>query len=219
MYLSHQEVHQLAEACGPFRLAVLFLAYPGVRFGELAALCIHRIDLTRRRASITESVTLVRGVQTWGTPKGHERREVPIPRFLVDELAVYVAGRDPTDLAFSGVKGGALRAQAFQRAMLTDTSAELGLGGLHTHALRHTAASLAIASGANIKAAQQMLGHNSATMTLDLYGHLFPDQLDEVANRMDAAARSECVPVVYPGVGDADPHPVWKRLNPSVRGV
>jgi len=195
MYLTHQEVHQLAEACGPYRLVVLFLAYTGVRFGEMAALRIHRIDLMRRRAAITESVTLVRGVQTWGTPKGHERREVPIPRFLAEELVAHLAGRDEGQLAFSGIKGGgALRAQVFQRAVLTDTAAELGLGGLHPHALRHTAASLAIASGANIKVVQQMLGHKSATMTLDLYGHLFPDQLDEVANRMDAAARS----LVYP---------------------
>ena len=51
--------------------------------------------LMRRRATIAESVTLVRGVQTWGTPKGHERQEVPIPRFLVDDLAAHVAGREP----------------------------------------------------------------------------------------------------------------------------
>jgi integrase len=50
--------------------------------------------------------------------------------------------------------------------------------------LRHTAASLAIAAGANVKVVQQMLGHASATMTLDLYGHLFEDQLDEVAVAM-----------------------------------
>lgn len=190
MYLSHEEVHELAEACGPYRLVVLFLAYTGVRFGEMAALRVRRLDLLRRRAQIAESVTLVRGVQTWGTPKGHERREVPIPRFLVDELAAHVAGRDTDDLVFQGVKGGALRAQVFQRAVLTETASALGLGGLHPHALRHTAASLAIASGANIKVVQRMLGHKSATMTLDLYGHLFPDQLDEVADRLDAAARS-----------------------------
>ena len=77
-------------------------------------------------------------------------------------------------------------------------------GGLHPHALRHTAASLAIASGANVKVVQQMLGHKSATMTLDLYGHLFPDQLDEVADRLDAAARA----VVYPLCTRPDPIPI-----------
>jgi integrase len=66
----------------------------------------------------------------------------------------------------------------------------LRLDGMHPHALRHTAASLAIASGANVKVVQQMLGHKSATMTLDLYGHLFSDQLDDVANALDAAARA-----------------------------
>jgi len=42
-------------------------------------------------------------------------------------------------------------------------------------------------SGANVKVVQQMLGHASATMTMDLYGHLFADQLDDVADAMDAA--------------------------------
>jgi Phage integrase family len=63
------------------------------------------------------------------------------------------------------------------------------------HALRHTAASLAIASGANVKVVQQMLGHKSATMTLDLYGHLFPDQLDQVAEHLDADARAAVYPL------------------------
>ena len=58
---------------------------------------------------------------------------------------------------------------------------------LHPHELRHTAASLAIASGADVKVVQQMLGHKSATMTLDLYGHLFGDRLDVVADAMDNA--------------------------------
>ena len=57
-----------------------------------------------------------------------------------------------------------------------------------------------IASGANVKVVQQMLGHKSAIMTLDLYGHLFPDRLDEVADRLDAAARA----VVYPLCTRAD---------------
>jgi len=50
---------------------------------------------------------------------------------------------------------------------------------------------LAIASGADVKVVQQMLGHKSATMTLDLYGHLFENPLDEVAERLDAATRAD----------------------------
>jgi integrase len=188
-YLTHEQVHRLADACGEHRLVVLFLAYTGARFGEMAALRVRRLDLDRRRAVIAESVTLVRGIHTWGTPKGHERREVPLPRFLVDELAAHAASRSPNHLVFTGQKGGALRAQVFQRSVLNQAAESLGLGHLHPHSLRHTAASLAIASGANVKVVQQMLGHKSATMTLDLYGHLFPDQLDEVGDRLDSAAR------------------------------
>jgi integrase len=186
-YLTHEQTVTLAALCGPYRLVVLFLAYTGVRWGEMAALCVGRLDLMRRRAEIAQSVTPVRGVLTWGTPKGHERRAVPIPRFLVDELAVHVAGKDPGGLVFTGERGGVLRAQVFQRAAFTAAADTLGVPGLHPHELRHTAASLAIAAGANVKVVQTMLGHKSATMTLDLYGHLFPDQLDQVADALDAA--------------------------------
>ena len=56
-----------------------------------------------------------------------------------------------------------------QRAALIDAAEAIGVEGLHPHELRHTAPSLAIAAGANIKVVQTMLGHKSATMTLDLH--------------------------------------------------
>ncbi|GAA1062061.1 tyrosine-type recombinase/integrase [Agromyces bracchium] len=51
-----------------------------------------------------------------------------------------------------------------------------------------TAASLAVSSGANVKAMQRMLGHASAARTLDTYSELFDDDLDAVAVRLDEAA-------------------------------
>ncbi|SDY90088.1 Phage integrase family protein [Modestobacter sp. DSM 44400] len=65
-----------------------------------------------------------------------------------------------------------------------------GLGELTPHELRHTAASLAIAAGANVKAVQRMLGHASAAMTLDVYSGLFDDDLDAVVDRLDAASQT-----------------------------
>jgi integrase len=205
-YLTHEQVHELARAAaGPaspskhrrlderhndqYRLIVLFLAYTGVRFGEMAALRVRRIDFLRRRAMIAESVTLVGSNQVWGTPKGHEKREVPIPRFLVDQLAEHVRGKAPDDLVFAGVRGGgALRGPIFRRAAFDRAAEAINMHGLHPHELRHTAASLAIAAGADVKVVQKMLGHKSATMTLDQYGHLFDDRLDDVADRLGAAA-------------------------------
>jgi integrase len=154
----------------------------------MAALRVRHVDVLRRRALIAESVTLAGNKQVWGTPKGHERREVPIPAFLIEDLAHHVEGKDPDDLVFTGVRrGGALRSQIFRRAAFDQAAAAIGVPGLHPHELRHTAASLAIAAGANVKVIQQMLGHKSATMTLDQYGHLFGDQLDQVADSLNAA--------------------------------
>ena len=56
------------------------------------------------------------------------------------------------------------------------------------HDLRHTAASLAVQAGANVKTIQRMLGHTSAAMTLDVYSDLFDDDLDDVATALDSAA-------------------------------
>jgi integrase len=64
---------------------------------------------------------------------------------------------------------------------------------LTVHDLRHTAASLAISAGANVKVVQRMLGHVSAAMTLDVYADLFSDDLGAVADAHDEK-RAQNVP-------------------------
>jgi integrase len=76
-----------------------------------------------------------------GHPKGHDRREVPIPWFLIGLLAEHVRGKGAEDLVFTGVKGGPLRSKMFQDAALTAAAARIGVPGLTPHKLRHTAAS------------------------------------------------------------------------------
>lgn len=51
------------------------------------------------------------------------------------------------------------------------------------HALRHYYASLLIRSGASVKVVQARLGHASAKTTLDVYGHLWPDDDDDRTRR------------------------------------
>ena len=141
----------------------------------------------RRRLEVTEAVTEVRGRLTWGTPKSHQVRSVPVPRFLADDLAVHVGGREPNDLVFAGLRGGVLRNLNFRRDVFDRAATAAGLDGLTPHELRHTAESLAVASGASVKAVQRMLGHASAAMTLDTYADLFDDDLDAVASRLNDA--------------------------------
>jgi integrase len=61
----------------------------------------------------------------------------------------------------------------------------IGQDGLTPHEMRHTAASLAISAGANVKAVQRMLGHASAAVTLDVYSDLFDSDLDTVSAALD----------------------------------
>jgi integrase len=71
---------------------------------------------------------------------------------------------------FIGMRGAAIRYPVFQCGPLNQACERLGIPRLTPHELRHTGASLAIASGADVKVGQQMLGHKSAVMTLDQYG-------------------------------------------------
>jgi integrase len=132
-----------------------------VRYGEMAALRVRNLNL-RRRALIAEAVADVNGHAVFGTPKNHQRRQVPIPRFLTEELAVHVADKQPGDFVFPSEKGGVLHLRNFRRTSFDPAVRAAGLDGPTPHALRHTAASLAIASGANVKVVQTMPGHQSS---------------------------------------------------------
>lgn len=61
------------------------------------------------------------------------------------------------------------------------------------HDLRHTAVSLMVSSGANVKAVQRQIGHKSAAMTLDTYADLFEADLDKLGERMGEMLLRESV--------------------------
>jgi len=191
-YLTHAQVHQLADLCGPDGDVVLFLAYTGLRWGEMAALRGMDLDMLRRRVNVDQAVTEVGRELVYGTPKNHSRRSVPFSSFLSEMLAAHCDGKRPNDFVFTAPAGGALRnknwrARKFEPAMTQMLELRPDLVRLVPHDLRHTAASLAISAGANVKAVQKMLGHASAAMTLDVYADLFDDDLDAVGDALSAA--------------------------------
>jgi integrase len=81
---------------------------------------------------------------------------------------------------------------------------EVGIEGLVPHGLRHTMASLAISAGANVKVVQRLLGHATASMTLDRYGHLLNNYLSGVADALGKAIDSTAVSLRYLGRQDED---------------
>lgn len=191
VYLGHVQVEALATAAGEHRALILLLAYTGLRWGEASALKVGRVDLDAKRAHVVIAFGDDDGELYEDTPKDHERRAVPLPPFLVDELKSLVVGRDPEELVFTAPRGGPLRYHNFRNRAFDLAVKAAGVPTITPHKLRHTAASLAIAAGADVKVVQTMLGHASATETLNTYGHLWPDRLDEVAKRLSARRRAE----------------------------
>ncbi|MGO9042850.1 MAG: tyrosine-type recombinase/integrase, partial [Mycobacterium sp.] len=190
-YLTHAQVAALADAVERQPEAVRLLAYTGLRWGEMAALRVMDFDMLRRRVNISRSVTESGGL-VWSTPKTWERRSVPFPAALADELSALMVGKGREDLVFTDMRGGVLRnsnwrARVFAPAVEKRQEADESFPTITPHDLRHTAASLAVSAGANVKALQRMLGHAKASMTLDVYADLFDDDLDEVAASLDAA--------------------------------
>nr|BFE42902.1 hypothetical protein GCM10017547_07950 [Pseudarthrobacter oxydans] len=193
VYLTHQQVHDLAAEAKHGTL-VLVLAYTGLRWGEVTALRVKDVNPMRRRLNVVLNAVEVGSKIEVGTPKTHKKRTVPFPAFLADALAVQMAGKHPDDLLFPGDDGKYMKrggTSQTSRGWFVGALGRAGLERMTVHDLRHTAASLAISAGANVKSVQAMLGHASATMTLDTYADLFPDDLDAVAVALDAAASQQ----------------------------
>lgn len=188
-YLSHEEVERLAIACGEHATLVYVAAYTGLRWGELTALRVRDVDALRRRLAVNQNAVRVGADIHVGSPKTHELRSVPYPEFLELPIAKLCEGKPRDALLF----GGGLdylqrpRASGKSRSWFVTALDDAGLERMTVHDLRHTAASLAISSGANVKAVQRMLGHASAAMTLDVYADLFDDDLDTVSASLNDA--------------------------------
>lgn len=191
-YLSGVEVEALASAAESRAVIVHVLAFCGLRFGELAGLRVGMVDLKRRRFRIEQSVTEVNGKLIWSEPKDRQRRTVPWPPFLDNEIAEAVVGRPLDDLVFPSPSGKGLRVRNLRRDWFDSAARNAGVDGLTPHELRHTAASLAVSAGASVLALQRMLGHDKPSTTLDVYSDLFDEDLDVVADKL-AERRAEAL--------------------------
>jgi integrase len=197
-YMTNEEVFRFAQhAPDSTRAAlILTLSYTGIRWGEAVALRVEDIDLERRRIIVRRTATEVDGYIQVGPPKSWESRSVPFPAFLAPVLEGQFDGKPDDELVFRARHGGFLTrpdtSHARQSWWLTALR-EADLERLTPHDLKHTAASLAVSAGANVKALQRMLGHKSASMTLDTYADLFEDDLSNVAERLNDRALTDGV--------------------------
>ncbi|MDN4522629.1 site-specific integrase [Mycolicibacterium austroafricanum] len=203
-FLTLEQLHALADAAGDHRALVYVLGTCGLRFGEAAELRWGRdVDLQKLQIRVTRSVALVDNRFMVGSPKNGKGRTVSLPAFVADLLTP----GDADALVFPDSTGGYMRgtnvrrrwwadavaaAKLFPRTVSGSDGRDTVLHEFKIHELRHTAASLAIQGGANIKSLQNMLGHESAALTLDRYGHLYGSDVEAVGVAINALLTRDC---------------------------
>jgi integrase len=164
----------------------LVLGWVGLRVGEALALERGDVDILRRRIRVTRAVVEVGGRTVVGSPKTHQARTVALPTFVAEALGAWMSSA-PTSGPCSRAKAAVTSTRRTGNAGCSTGRESRGpySPALRVHDLRHTAASLAVASSATVKAVQRQLGHLSATVTLDRYAHLWPDELDTLSEALD----------------------------------
>lgn len=175
-----------------YRVMALLAAWCGLRFGELAELRRHDVDLANDCIWVRRGVTLVKGEHVVGTPKSEAGvRMVPLPPHLVplvkDHLAANMNGRD--GLLFPAADGtSTLRPSTLYRVFYPARE-KAGRPDLRWHDLRHTAATAYTEEGATPAEVMALLGHSTFNAAMR-YQHANQDRLVTLASRMsDRAAR------------------------------
>ncbi len=115
------------ECAAPYDTVILFLAYTGLRFGEMAALKVSDVDLDRRRVHVGPNLVEVSGRLQQDTPKSHRARSVPVPRFLLAELRSHIDGRRSDDPLFTTAAGTPLRNSNFRHHVFDPAVKRAGL--------------------------------------------------------------------------------------------
>lgn len=192
-YLTEEQVRAFLGAVQGHRLEAFFtlLLTLGLRKGEALALCWHDLDLEARTLSVTKQVSggvasppkTRAGVRTIRVPAGL----LPILRAHKERQAFErkrLAGiwRD-NDLVFPG-KTGQYQHPAVPNYAFSALLKKAGLPDFTIHALRHTSATLMLLQGVAPKVVSTILGHASITITLQLYAHVYDEQMEDAADRM-----------------------------------
>jgi hypothetical protein len=163
VYLTAGQVDMLADESGRYRSLVLLLGVGGLRWGEAAALRVGDVNFLRRRVDLHRNVVQVGTKIVVGTLKSNENRAVVLPEFVIEALAEAARGKGRDDLFWPTPSGRYMGPPAAKDSWLSGAvarcrKADPTFPRVTAHALRHTAASLAISAGANPKVVQRYWG-------------------------------------------------------------
>lgn len=167
-------------------LGVVIALYTGVRIGELLSLEFSAVDMQKR--TITIKTTCYESKDENGkyakltdTTKSHRTRVIPFPKQLLP-IFKELKALSKSGYVIENGKGEQMSVRSYQRSfeLLID---KLGVSKLSFHALRHTFATRALESGMDVKTLSEVLGHKSATVTLNRYAHSMMEHKQSVMDR------------------------------------
>ncbi|MCS5479772.1 site-specific integrase [Corynebacterium sp. YIM 101645] len=142
----------------------------GMRINELCGLILDDIDLKAGVIRVTRQLD-VRTRKRGPLKTRAARRDIPIAPQLADILRRQRKGKSPTDWVFCGAQGQALRSSRVS-VYVARAAKHAGVERVHFHSLRHFFASALITAGRPIHEVSAVMGHSSASMTLDVYTHI-----------------------------------------------
>lgn len=189
--LTAKQVLRLADAAGDDRRAlILVLAFEGLRWAEATGLLVKDLNFKTMRIEVGRTATKVGSeIIVEERTKSYKSRLVPMFDIVAEALRTHVKGKGPDDLVFTDPDGHYCRQQsiaAHHTSWYSKALRKAGLPLIRVHDLRHTAASILIAQTASPLGVQRMLGHRSATTTLDLYANLTSAETDRVTSNFNA---------------------------------
>lgn len=199
--LDDQALARLADALGS-SAPMLYLAVLGLRWGEVAGLRVGDLDFLRGTITVTRQRTRgAKGRMVEHQPKtraGH--RTLSVPESIMSMLAEHLtqrgmSGDDPEALVFVSPDGEPLHYSNWRRRVWLPARDRVGLGDLTFHDLKHTAATLLVEEGVNVKTAQVRLGHANPQTTLRIYAQVTEEAdraaAKKIGQRLEGAGRRD----------------------------
>ncbi len=195
--LTLEQAKRLLEGIQGHRLEVVLMmaVITGMRKGEIIALRWSDVDLERRVLHVVHTVDYIPGYgYVQNEPKTQAgKRTIDLPAFFVDVLRQHRMKQEERrlkvgeawegrDLVFPDLTGGYLNPIHVLR-MFKKILERAELPHMHFHDLSHSAATILISMGINPKVIQELLGHSDISITLGIYGHLFPSMQKDVVDK------------------------------------
>lgn len=185
---SKDAMRRLIEVADPdLRVKLVVASTTGVRAGEFHALRWRHLDLVGGQMTIETRVDAYGGEDVTKTTAG--MRTVPLGAAVANALKewkIRTRHSKPDDLVFPNRAGGFTCHANLIKRSFRPACEKAGVGHIGWHSLRHFAVSCWIGAGLSPKTVQTFAGHSSLQVTMDRYGHLFPD--DSHRSAMDAIA-------------------------------